>query len=143
MRKFIVAALLSVIALGASAQELTSVDVKCNLRDKFGIGAGVSIDLGNSFEFSPSFNYYFADGGFFHMDADFHYNIDLGKNFTFYPIVGATYYHADHFNRFGIDLGVGVKYDFNNKLAFFVEPKYQWVDGGDDAYFSLGVKFNI
>lgn len=127
--------------IAASAQ-ITSVDVKANLRNDFGIGVGLSVPV-DKFEFSPSFNYYFTDNAFFHIDADFHYNIDLGSDFTFYPIVGATYYHAKDFNKLGVDLGAGVKYPFTEKITGFLEGKYQWVDGADDSYFSLGVKIRI
>ncbi len=148
MKKFLAALVLGVMAISASAQ-VKSIDVKGNLRHDFGVGVGITADLTHNFELSPSFNYYFGDVKFFHIDADFHYNFDLGSNFTVYPIVGATYYHADggeggeDFNKFGIDLGAGVKYDFTKRIAGFVEGKYQWVDGGDDSYFSLGVKIGI
>lgn len=142
MKKILSTLVLCVMTLAASAQ-VKSIDIKGNLRSDFGLGIGISADLPKNFEIAPSFNYYFGDHDYFHIDADFHYNVDLGSSFTFYPIVGATYYHADDFDKFGIDLGAGVKYDFTKRLAGFVEGKYQWVDGNDDSYFSLGVKIAI
>ncbi len=130
------------MTVAASAQ-VKSIDIKGNLRSDFGVGVGITADLTNNFEISPSFNYYFTDPSYFHIDADFHYNIGLGSNFTLYPIVGATYFHADDYNKFGVDLGAGIKYDFTQKIAGFVEGKYQWIDGGDDSYFSLGIKIGI
>ena len=151
MKKIFATLLLAVMTVAASAQ-VKSIDIKGNLRSDFGVGVGITADLTNNFEISPSFNYYFTDPSYFHIDADFHYNIGLGSNFTLYPIVGATYCHADggeggeggeDFNKFGIDLGAGIKYDFTKRIAGFVEGKYQWVDGDDDSYFSLGVKIGI
>ena len=142
MKKIFATLLLAVMTVAASAQ-VKSIDIKGNLRSDFGIGVGITADLTNNFEISPSFNYYFTDPSYFHIDADFHYNIGLGSNFTLYPIVGATYFHADDYNKFGVDLGAGIKYDFTQKIAGFVEGKYQWIDGGDDSYFSLGIKIGI
>lgn len=142
MKKLYATLIFCVMTLAASAQ-ITSIDIKGNLRHDFGVGVGFTADLTNNFELSPSFNYYFNDEKFFHIDADFHYNIRLERNFTIYPIVGTTYYHADHFNKLGVDLGAGMKYDFTKILAGFVEGKYQWVDGADDSYFSLGLKIGI
>ncbi len=142
MKKIFATLLLAVMTVAASAQ-VKSIDIKGNLRSDFGVGVGITADLTNNFEISPSFNYYFTDPSYFHIDADFHYNIGLGSNFTLYPIVGATYFHADDYNKFGVDLGAGIKYDFTQKIAGFVEGKYQWIDGGDDSYFSLGIKIGI
>ena len=142
MKKIFATLLLAVMTVAASAQ-VKSIDIKGNLRSDFGVGVGITADLTNNFVISPTFNYYFTDPSYFHIDADFHYNIGLGSNFTLYPIVGATYFHADDYNKFGVDLGAGIKYDFTQKIAGFVEGKYQWVDGGDDSYFSLGIKIGI
>lgn len=142
MKKIFVTLMLGVMTLAASAQ-VKSIDIKGNLRNDFGLGVGITADLSKNFELSPSFNYYFGDSKYFHIDGDFHYNVALGNNFTFYPIVGLTYYHYDNDNNLGVDLGAGIKYDFNRKIAGFVEGKYQWVDGADDSYFSLGIKIAI
>lgn len=142
MKKIFATLALCVMTIAASAQ-VKSIDIKGDLRSDFGVGVGITADLTNNFELSPSFNYYFGDYNYFHIDADFHYNIGLGSNFTLYPIVGATYYHADDYNKFGVDLGAGIKYDFTQKIAGFVEGKYQWVDGADDSYFSIGIKIGI
>ena len=90
MKKIILSMILCAVAFVAKAQ-IESVDFKSNFRSDFGVGAGITVDLGNDFEFSPSANLYFWDCGT-HIDfeADFHYNIDLGKNFTLYPIAGGV-----------------------------------------------------
>lgn len=148
MKKIIASLMLGAFATAASAQVKT-VDIKGDLRGDFGLGVGISADLTKNFEFSPSLNYYFIDNcTCLQLEADFHYNIDLGKEFTFYPVVGAGLQYAkpDHWDGstdFLINLGGGIKYDFSSNVAGFVECKYQWVDGGDDTYFSLGVKIGI
>lgn len=148
MKKIIASMMLGAIATAASAQ-VKSVDIKGDLRGDFGLGIGISADLGKNFEFSPSLNYYFIDHcTCFQLEADFHYNIDLGKNFTFYPVVGAGLNYGkaegcDASTDLLINLGAGIKYDFSSNVAGFIEGKYQWVDGGDDTYFSLGVKIGI
>ena len=149
MKKIFAVLVLCATTLASSAQ-VKSIDIKGDLRSDFGVGVGITADLTKNFEVAPSFNYYFTDNNLFHIDVDFHYNIGLGSNFTLYPIVGATYYHADApvegvdaYNEFGVDLGAGLKYDFTSRIAGFVEGKYQWVDGADDSYFSLGIKIGI
>lgn len=148
MKKFFVTLMLCVTTISASAQ-IKSIDVKGNLRNDFGLGVGFTADLVKKFEIAPSFNYYFAKGGtVFTVEADFHYKFKLATNWTLYPIVGATYYYvkpkAHHSTgKFGVNLGAGTQYDFTKNVAGFVECKYQWVDGADDTYFSLGMKFGI
>ena len=45
--------------------------------------------------------------------------------------------------RLGVDLGLGLKYDFSRKRAGFLEGKYQYVKHNSDAYFSMGVKIAL
>lgn len=134
--------MLCAVAAMASAQ-IKSIDIKGNLRNDFGLGIGLTTDINKDIEFAPSLNYFFSDGNYFNVDADFHYNIDLGKDFTFYPILGAVYFHAEDYNKLGVNIGAGIKYDLNEKIDLFVDGKYQWVDGWDDTYISLGVKIAL
>ena len=139
MKKIILSVILCAVAFVAKAQ-VESVDFKSNFRGDFGVGVGISADLGNNFEFSPSANIYFWDcGTHFDLEADFHYKIDLGHKFTLYPIAGAVlcyanlkdhhecplhhplphhddkHYYDGHLN-FGINAGCGLKYDINSNL---------------------------
>ena len=173
MKKIILSVILCAMAFVAKAQ-VESVDFKTNFRGDFGVGVCISADLGNDFEFSPSANIYFWDcGTHFDFEADFHYNIDLGHKFTLYPIAGAVLCYAnlkDHIDEphhhlhhpvddkdyydghlnFGINVGCGLKYDINPKIAGFVETKYQWINNdGDycydynDGFLTLGIKVTI
>lgn len=155
------------MAFAANAQ-IETLDLRANLRSDLGIGIGLTADIGNDFEFSPSFNYYFWDcGTHFDLEGDFHYNIDLGKKFTFYPVFGLLLHYTDldddhhchidhHHNahhdhcdcydgqaRLGVDLGCGLKYDFSRKCAGFMEAKYQYVKHDSETFFSMGVKIKI
>lgn len=167
MKKIFISMIFCVMAIAASAQ-VETLDIKANLRGELGLGIGLTADIGNDFEFSPSLNYEFWDCGT-HLDVegDFHYNVDLGKKFTFYPVFGLLlHYRAfddDHWHdphhhhhdydghydccneklRLGVDLGVGFKYDFSRKCAGFIEGKYQYVKHNSDSYFSMGVKIAI
>lgn len=171
MKKILLSFLLCAMTMFASAQ-IETLDIKADLRGDFGLGIGISADLGGDFEFSPSFNYYFWDcGTHFDVEGDFHYNVDLGKKFTLYPVFGLLLhfkdlddhcYHAahhhlhhDHFDhnlhcecydgaaRLGVDVGCGIKYDFSRKCAGFIEGKYQYVKHESETYFALGVKLKI
>ena len=150
MKKIILSVILCAVAFVAKAQ-VESVDFKSNFRGDFGVGVGISADLGNNFEFSPSANIYFWDcGTHFDLEADFHYKIDLGHKFTLYPIHHDDKHYYDGHLNFGINAGCGLKYDINSKIAGFVETKYQWINNDDDycydyndAYLSLGIKIAI
>lgn len=150
MKKLIASALLIASAATASAQVKT-IDLKGDLRGNFGLGVGVTADLTEYIEFSPAANFYFGDGTNLQLEGDFHYKFDLGDEFTLYPIVGAgldfNHYKVEddsHTNlNFLVNLGCGVKKQFTDNLAGFVECKYQWVGGHGDTYFSLGVNLAI
>lgn len=137
-----------------SMAQIKSVDVKANLRGDFGIGAGVTMPLLESVDFAPTFNYYFADGAtMFTVDADFHYNFDLDETWTIYPMAGLLWFHAstddildekgEDYNKLGINIGVGARYNINERWAAIAEAKYQWVDGWDDTFFSIGVNYKF
>lgn len=148
MKKILVSLVLCVMAIAANAQ-VKSVDLKGDLREDFGVGVGITAGLTDKFEIAPSFNYYFVDNRtLMEVEADFHYDFQVANNLNVYPIVGGVFYSdkpkgIDATTKFGVNLGVGAEYQFTNRLAGFVEGKYQWIDGYDKLYFSLGVKVGI
>ena len=148
MKKIILSMILGIMTIAASAQ-IKTVDIKGNLRGDFGIGGGITLGINDKIDFAPAFNYFFADGdaNCWTIDADFHYNFDVAQDFTVYPILGATLFHTGSgdasYTKFGVNLGCGCQYDFSSSLAGFVDLKYQYVDGWDDTYFSLGVKIAL
>lgn len=146
MKKIILSMILGIMAITASAQ-IKTVDIKGNLRNDFGIGGGITIGLNDKIDFSPALNYFFVDGdgNCWTTDADFHYNFGIAQDFRVYPILGGTLCHPASGStiKFGINLGCGCQYDFTESFAGFVDLKYQYVDGWDDTYFSLGVKIAL
>ena len=151
MKKLIASALLAVSAATASAQ-IQTIDFKSSVRDHFGLGVGITADLTDNIEFSPSASYYFAGSSITNLqaEADFHYKFDVGDEFTVYPLLGAglnydntTDSHSDL--NFLMNLGCGLKKDFSSSLAGFVECKYQWIGGHghDGAYLTAGVKLAL
>lgn len=149
MKKIIITMMLCVMTLAASAQ-IKTIDVKGDLRGDFGLGVGITAGIFDKIDISPRVNYYFTKGDVtcYTIEADFHYNFDVAPQFNVYPIAGLVYYYAgaknfDSVNKLGVNLGVGGQYEITNKIAAFVEAKYQWVDGADDTYFSLGVNIGI
>ena len=151
MKKLIASALLAVSAATASAQ-IQTIDFKSSVRGHFGLGVGITADLTDNIEFSPSASYYFAGSSITNLqaEADFHYKFDVGDEFTVYPLLGAglnydntTDSHSDL--NFLMNLGCGLKKDFSSSLAGFVECKYQWIGGHgkDGAYLTAGVKLAL
>ncbi len=147
MKKIFLMAVMCVMTLSAMAQ-IKSVDVKGNLRGDFGVGVGLTLPVFDKIDFAPIFNFYFGDGTVFTLDGDFHYNFELQQGWTLYPLVGLAWFHASHeigddYNKIGVNLGGGARYDINSKWAAFAEAKYQWVSDFDDSFFSLGVNYRF
>ena len=151
MKKLTASALLAISAATASAQ-IQTIDFKSSVRNDFGLGVGITADLTDNIEFSPSASYYFAGSNITNLqaEADFHYKFDVGDDFTVYPLLGAglnydntTDSHSDL--NFLMNFGCGLKKEFTNSLAGFVECKYQWIGGHgrDGAYLTAGIKLAI
>ena len=151
MKKLIASAMLVASAVTASAQ-IRTIDAKSSIRNDFGLGIGITVDLTDNIEFSPSASYYFAGSSITNLqaEADFHYKFDVGDEFTVYPILGGGLdydntkdSHSDL--NFLLNMGCGLKKDFTSTLAGFVECKYQWIGGHgrDGAYLTAGVKLAI
>ena len=151
MKKLIASAMLVASAVTASAQ-IRTIDAKSSIRNDFGLGIGITVDLTDNIEFSPSASYYFVGSSITNLqaEADFHYKFDVGDEFTVYPLLGAglnydntTDSHSDL--NFLMNLGCGLKKDFSSSLAGFVECKYQWIGGHghDGAYLTAGVKLAL
>ena len=148
MKKLFLSLALIVRTLAASAQ-VKSIDIKGDLRHDFGLGVGATFGIVKKIDLAPSFNWYFpSHGHFFTVDADFHYNFDVGSGFTLYPLLGVALGHwggnKNDATRFGFDIGGGARYNVVKSLSVFVEAKYQWFNhNADNAYFSVGVNINI
>lgn len=147
MKKLFLTALMCVLTMSTFAQ-IKSLEVKGNLRGDFGLGVGITMPVMDKIDFAPNFNYYFTDGTVFTLDGDFHYNFDLNQEWTLYPLVGLAWFHAsseigNDYNKLGVNLGGGARYNINSQWSAFVEAKYQWVNDFDDSFFSLGVSYKF
>ena len=152
MKKVILAALMCIVSVSSFAQvNFKSVEAKLNLRGDLGVGVGTTIGLQENLDIAPSFNAYFVDGGScYTIDADFHYNFDLGNEFHAYPLAGLSLFHAGSngfgVTKLGVNLGGGLDYDLNYNWTVFGEAKYQFLfnaDGSDDMFLALGVKYRF
>lgn len=157
MKKLLLSILLCICAITASAQ-FKSIDVKANLRGEVGLGVGATIGLAEKIDIAPSLNYYFVDfGNCYTVDADFHYNIGLGKCVEIYPLAGPVWFHYDFdgfdgiggdfkYDKLGANLGCGIRLNTSKHLSIFGEGKYQFVfdqDGESDSFFSLGLSYRF
>lgn len=120
------------------------------------LGARGQYDITEAFTVAASFNHYFKETvdlgsydapGFegslkcWDINADLHWNVYHNDVFKFYPLVGLTYLHAkgsveaegvtisNSDGKFGVNIGVGVQFDFAANWAVGVEAKYQIIDG--------------
>ena len=133
MKKFFIATILAVAAVLPASAQVRSLDMKANLRSDFGLGIGVTFPL----------NYYFNDSNTLTIDGDFRYRFELPRNFSLYPILGPVFFHADDYNKLGVDIGLGFAYDINSHWAIGAEGKYQYVDDWDDAYLSFCASYKF
>ena len=151
MKKLIASAMLVASAATASAQ-IQTIDGKSSVRNDFGLGIGITADLTDNIEFSPSASYYFAGSSITNLqaEADFHYKFDVGDEFTVYPLLGAglnydntTDSHSDL--NFLMNLGCGLKRISQAPSQVSLSAKYQWIGGHgrDGAYLTAGVKLAI
>lgn len=155
--------MLALMALTASAQ-IKAIDVKGNLRGDFGIGGGFTADLSQYIEFSPSLNWYFCSNStLWQLEGDFHYNIELTDEFTFYPIAGAGVGYSNPYGARGLakelgaedtsgldakfkvlgNIGAGLRYNIIDNVSAFVEAKYQWLKDDNSAYCALGIRLAL
>ena len=123
MKKFFIATILAVAAVLPASAQVRSLDMKANLRSDFGLGIGVTFQLPRNFEFAPSLNYYFNDNNTLTIDGDFRYRFELPRNFSLYPILGPVFFHADDYNKLGVDIGLGFAYDINSHWAIGAEAQ--------------------
>ncbi len=143
MKKVFILAAIGLSSLAASAAGIRSIDFKGNLRSDFGLGLGLTLQLPQNFEFAPSLNYYFNDANTLTIDGDFRYRFELPRNFSLYPIAGPVFFHADDYNKLGVNLGCGFAYDINSAWAIGAELKYQYVNDWDDLYLTIGASYKF
>ena len=88
------------------------------------------------------------------IDADIHYIIPMGTQFSMYPLVGLGFSEwknmevkpeLDENNvynqRLGLNAGLGFQYDLSYKTRATFEVKYQGVKDYSQVAFMLGIGF--
>lgn len=113
----------------------------------------------NNLRFAPSFTYYLPRNGnsMWEVDADAQYVVPISWLFSFYPIAGLNYsnwnFDASKVSgsglydwtkhRMGLNLGLGIQYDFGYKTRISFEYKYQLIKDFSQSSFMAGIGFWI
>jgi len=71
---------------------------------------------------------FFASKTTFRFDADYHHILNPGSAFRIYPLAGASFAIRRHSNRWGANLGGGVKVRLTEHNDAFLELKYVFGD---------------
>ena len=128
MKKIILCLILTISTITASAQNST-LNIKADARDEFGIGAGLTIGINKHFTFNPAFIYFLNTGNttYWAIDFDIHYNLNLTPKF-----------------KWGTNIGLGCEYNFSERVSGFIEIKHQDIDKmGEESYASFGFKIGL
>ena len=149
-KKIILCLILTISTITASAQNST-LNIKADARDEFGIGAGLTIGINKHFTFNPAFIYFLNTGNttYWAIDFDIHYNLNLTPKFKAYPIFGFAVFHEGERNgmgrsEWGTNIGLGCEYNFSERVSGFIEIKHQDIDKmGEESYASFGFKIGL
>jgi len=108
----------------------------------FGIQGRKEFVLGKTkrSEISTQAAVYFQDDVTVRLDADYHYVFRPDSAFRFYPLAGIDFAIQDRNNRFGANLGAGIRLKITDYNALFIEGKYIFGDW-DGFLISAGIYF--
>lgn len=121
-----------------------------------GVGIDFHYYLTNNFRIAPSLTHYMQvkTKSMWNIDADIHYIIPMGTQFSMYPLVGLGFSEwknmevkpePDENNvynqRLGLNAGLGFQYDLSYKTRATFEVKYQGVKDYSQVAFMLGIGF--
>jgi outer membrane protein X len=134
MRKILFLILMLTIMLGVSAQESKN-SLQANILYGSKIetaGVGLTFNLtGKKHEFSPSVNFYFPKNGFkmAEINFDYHRLYGIGDKVKAFPILGLAISNwngdlVEDKTKFGVNLGVGGRYDINDRFHAGFQFKY-------------------
>ena len=101
----------------------------------FGFGLKFQYNIADPVRLEGAFDYLFRDKG---VDAitlavNAHYLVDLGNNFTFYPVVGLGYGN----------IGVGAEYDVNSAISLGLEFKYRYMKDFSALPITFGITYHF
>ncbi len=159
MKKFIIAACLTIVSLGSAfaQQGKQAFGIQLNYGteiESLGIGAKYQYNFTDAFRFEPSINYFFGKHkvDMFDLNANVHYLLPIERNITLYPLAGLTYsrWHQDLGNNtswnkghLGVNLGAGAEFALNADWTMNFELKYQLVKDFDQAVINVGIAYTF
>lgn len=128
-----------------------------------GIGLHVKNCLTDALRASLSSNYYFKHDGVnaFDVNLEANYLFELNEKARVYPLAGVclAIWHADGINasyggmnfsvdgstqsKFGVNLGGGIDYLLNDRVALNAEVKYQIISHASQVVIGLGASYRF
>lgn len=134
MKKIILSALMCTMALGTFAQKgKNSLQANVLYGSKIEtIGFGLTFNLtGKKHEFSPSLNVYLPKDGVNGKEINFDYHrlYSIKDKIKIFPIIGFALNswegsEVENETKYGLNLGIGGRYDINNKFHAGFQYKY-------------------
>lgn len=154
MKKVFLSLALCLVTLCTSAQQLKSAEGRLNLRgDDAGFGYGVTFELDDNFELSPSLSIVFPNNAFvLTTEVDLHYLLpEFVENLEIYPLTGIGFFYKNwdyddwpNQSKFLINIGSGARWHFSDQWAVFAEEKIQFVNSSNtDNYFVTGISYSF
>lgn len=132
-----------------------------------GFGLKYQYNISSAIRFEPSVNYFLKNDGLsmFDLNVNAHYLCPVTNNVKLYPLVGFTYTNwrtdaceevqvdgdqiftaqeeAVNKDKFGINLGAGLEYNFNACWAMNVEAKYRFISSLDQFVIGRGLIYKF
>ena len=161
MKKFILALALSVAGVvSVAASGIGSLGANFLYGSKFdqvGLGVSYKLSLTDNFRIAPEMQYFFSNKNMKAWDANdnVEYVITLFDDLKFYPLVGFTYSHwtysepmgsgkyVDSCDRFGVNVGGGIEYNFTDQFGVVAEIRGQLIKDFSQCVLSIGVKYSF
>lgn len=162
MKKALFAAILSICgAASAMASGVGSLGVNFLYGSKFdqvGLGVSYKVNLTDNFRIAPEMQYFFSNKSMKAWDANanIEYVSTLFDDLKFYPLVGFTYSHwtqnvpvpgvdkaVNTWDRFGVNVGGGIEYNFTPQVAGVFEIRGQLIKDFSQCVLNIGVKYNF
>jgi len=135
MKKILISALMLTLTLGTFAQKgKNSLQANVLYGSKIETaGFGLAFNLtGKKHEFSPSANFYLPKNNLkiVELNLDYHRLYGIGERIKVFPIIGLAFsnwnspYSDEKGTKVGINLGVGGRYDINDKFHAGFQYRY-------------------
>ena len=162
MKKLFLAAVLAICgAATAMASGMGSLGANFLYGSKFdqvGLGVSYKVNLTDNFRVAPEMQYFFSNNGMKAWDANANIEMvtTLFDDLKFYPLVGFTYSHwtqsvpvtgvdkaVNTWDRFGVNVGGGLEYNFNSQVAAVFEVRGQLIKDFSQCVLNIGLKYSF